>query len=725
MQALPGGRVRSDFMKVDLSTCALEPIHTPQAIQAHGTLLAFSSDRCLVAYAQNAPLVTGQNVHLGMGIEALGNAELAAAVMAALEHRDSEVPDEIALSLEDSAGPLETTVHRYGSRVIVEIERPPAVPKQGWGVGQAYAHLRNAESIEILLQRAAQGLRMLVGYDRVMGYRFHPDDSGEVLAEARIDTLPAFLGQRYPASDIPAQARRLYALNVYRAVVDVNSEPVSMLAAPGESLVDMSFADLRAVSPIHVEYLRNMDVVSTMSLSLMVDGRLWGLLACHHGQPRQLPVEVRLVCEAFAHAVSARISALLTSARLAQLERAAAVRDLLNRRLVEHERAMAALDALKGMITESLDADALVVIQGADFAHTPGIAREDAEALVAWVLTHEHRDIESDSAKGRGDGLASRWPGVLARCFDPRTGAWIIAARREQRATIHWAGNPNKAAALGPNGARLTPRGSFEVWQEEVRGRSAPWQSFTRQILDQLVNLLAHNQLATAAHVDAVRNQMLAVLGHDLRNPLQAIKMAIQLIDRGVAPDLLVGQMNNSTNRMTRLISQSLDFTRVTNGMKLTSERRDVDVVALVLDIVTEFTTAYPTVEIRTSAPPTLMHTLDADRFAQVLANLLSNARHHGRPATPLLIDLQPADERGVRLVVRNEADPIDPRVADTLFSPFKRTSEHSLTNPTGLGIGLYIVSQIVQEHGGSVDYRHDAPWVEFTVLIPATGDAA
>jgi light-regulated signal transduction histidine kinase (bacteriophytochrome) len=713
------------FMTVDLDSCALEPIHTPQAIQPHGAVLSFAPDRRLVGYSANAESFLGWPVALGMGVADLGNAELAAAVDAALRQPASDVPEEIALTLAGAAGDLEATVHVHRARAIVEVERPADMARQGWGPGRAYAHVRNAESVEEVLDRAAQGLRMLTGYDRVMAYRFHPDDSGEVVAEAKIDALASFLGQRYPASDIPAQARRLYMLNAYRAVVDVEGPPVPMLAAPGEPLLDMSFADLRAVSPIHIEYLRNRGVASTMSLSLMVEGRLWGLLACHHGQARQLPVEVRLVCEAFANTVSARVAGLVAAAQHQRLARAAVVREALGRLLVEHERPFTALDALKEQVAETLEADALVVIQGADFAHTVGISRPDAEELVRLATANDTAAFESSSAEGRADAAARRWPGLLARCFDPRSRAWIIAARREQRATVRWAGDPNKTAALGPNGARLTPRGSFEVWQEEVRDRAAPWLPITRDILELLANLLAHNQLAIAAQIDEVRSHMLAVLGHDLRNPLQAIKTVTGLIERGLAPDVLVGQINNSTNRMTRLITQSLDFTRMSHGMALSGPAREVDVVALLREIVAEFTTAYPSVVLRTSAPPALSYPLDPDRFSQVLANLLSNARHHGRPGTTLLVDLSRDEGEGLRLAVRNEANPIPPNVADSLFSPFKRTSLNSSSNPSGLGIGLYIVSHIVQEHGGKVDYRYTAPWVEFTVRLPALSAAA
>lgn len=296
----------------------------------------------------------------------------------------------------------------------------------------------------------------------------------------------------------------------------------------------------------------------------------------------------------------------------------------------------------------------------------------------------------------------------------------MIALRREQRATIRWAGDPKKTATLGPNGPRLTPRGSFEVWQEEVRGRSRPWLPVTRDILEQIIHLLAHQQLAHAAQVDAVRAHMLAILGHDLRNPLQAIRMATGMIERGMAAETLLGQINNSTNRMTRLITQSLDFSRVSSGLRLSGEPRAIDVVALLREIVAEFTTAFPTVVLRIDAPAALEHALDADRFSQVLANLLSNARHHGRPGTTLLVDLARRDDGGLRLVVRNEANPIPAAIVDGLFSPFKRASMNSASNPTGLGIGLYIVAQIVQEHGGTVVYRYHAPWVEFAVELPA-----
>jgi two-component system, chemotaxis family, sensor kinase Cph1 len=504
-------------------------------------------------------------------------------------------------------------------------------------------------------------------------------------------------------------------------VVDVAARPVSLINAAAEPPVDLSFADLRSVSPIHIEYLRNMGVSATMSLSLMVDGRLWGLLACHHDTPRRLSGEVRLVCESFAHMVSARIASLVGAEHHRQQSRAATVREAVSRLLIDHERSFSALDALKEDIAASLDADAMVVVQGADVVHTTGMPRAEARRLAERAVAARQPGFEFNGPPeiGEAPGILSRWPGVIGRCFDSRSGGWLILVRREERATIRWAGEPTKGTVLGPNGARLTPRGSFDVWEEQVRGRARDWTAATREPFDALVTVLLHHHAAQAAQVDTLRSQMLAVLGHDLRNPLQAIKTATAMLERGMSAQTLIGQISKSTNRMTRMIAQSLDFTRASNGLPLSGQPREVDMVSLLREIVGEFATAYPTLVIDMALPESLPHAVDADRIGQVLANLLSNARHHGRAGSPVALELRDDEQGGAIVVVRNESDPIPPGIVESLFEPFKRTSVGSRENPTGLGIGLFIVAQIAREHGGAVTYRHESPHVVFTVTLP------
>lgn len=713
---------------VDLSNCASEPIHIPGAIQAHGALLAFDREQRLVAHSANAEALVGQPLALGLALDALPIAAIAREWPQAIWQAEdaATVPDRHFHVIERGNAALDVIAHGWKGHVIVELEPRDAGIVSTLGAGRAYQMLRSAVTVDALLARAVEALRSMTGYDRVMAYRFHPDESGEVVAEARDAALDPFLGMRYPASDIPPQARRLYLLNTVRGVVSVRSQPVPLLQRGGDAPLDLSFADLRAVSPIHVEYLSNMGVGGSMSLSLIVDGSLYGLFACHHRGARLLSADLRVACEGFAHTVSSRLQALVTDERARRRTHATAVQAALVSALDEPDDLAGALARHLAAVGETLRADAMVactgatVVQAGDVA--PSAAREIARLVrAAGVDGRIERDALADWPPAAAAVLAP-YAGVLARRFDHKTDGWLIALRREEVATISWAGDPHKPVEIGPNGPRLTPRGSFELWTETVRGRAPPWLPIGESLLGELAHELERAMLRLRAQLDQVRAHVLAMLGHDLRNPLQAISSAAFLMERQQpgAASPLAGQIRSSSTRMSRLIGQSLDFTRLTNGLALSMKKREVNVAALTRDIVREFVTAYPEAQVEISGPAVRMALVDPDRYGQVVSNLISNARHHGTAGG--VIEVRIGDGGAPVLEVRNAGAPIPPIVADALFTPFKRSSAASEHNSSGLGIGLYIVAEILKEHAGSIAYRHDGEVVVFEVTVPDAG---
>jgi light-regulated signal transduction histidine kinase (bacteriophytochrome) len=213
--------------------------------------------------------------------------------------------------------PFDAILHRSGPYLVVELEphaRAGASTYRDYGTDthQALLRLQGADSLADLLDAAVGEVRRVTGYDRVMVYRFDVDQHGEVVAEERRADLEPFLGLHYPASDIPAQARRLYVANPIRIIADVAYRPAALVSAPDladAAPLDLTHATLRSVSPIHVEYLRNMGVAASMSVSLLQDGRLWGLIACHHYAPKLVPYSVRMTCELVGQTLATLIQA--------------------------------------------------------------------------------------------------------------------------------------------------------------------------------------------------------------------------------------------------------------------------------------------------------------------------------------------------------------------------------------------------------------------------------
>ena len=295
------------FGEADLSNCEREQIHLAGSIQPHGVLLVLREPELVVVQAS-----ANAAAFLGLPGEVVGLtlASITPDLPARLALHLSEPLDTIPIPIRCTVGldgkELDSLSHRApGGGLVVELERAGPVVDLETDVSASLDGIVGAASIRALCDETARIFRALTGYDRVMVYHFDEDGHGEVVSEEKRDVLEAFLGNRYPASDIPQIARRLYERNRVRVLVDVQYEPVAL--APrlspftGEDL-DMSLCFMRSTSPIHIQYLKNMGVCATLVVSLIVGGRLWGLVSCHHYEPRSVHFEMRSVCELLAEA---------------------------------------------------------------------------------------------------------------------------------------------------------------------------------------------------------------------------------------------------------------------------------------------------------------------------------------------------------------------------------------------------------------------------------------
>ncbi|MEY2800428.1 MAG: hypothetical protein RL513_12, partial [Pseudomonadota bacterium] len=299
--------------KATIDNCDREPIHIPGSIQPLGALVTFEPGVGSVLHASAnlgdllpvGPLpVTGRALQ-----DLLGEAAYERVAQAMTGRAGGPVRHEVVdLPARPEAGQaqaLEALVHSHGGICFVEIE-PAAAPDAGeslQGLSDTVDAMRSATGLEDLFHRTALRVKRLTGFDRVMVYRFDEDHHGHVVAEARESGMESFLDLHYPASDIPAPARELYVSNLVRYIADVGYVPVPVLPCldtAGMQPLDMSHAALRSISPMHIQYLRNMGVASTLVMSLVVEGRLWGLIACHHRQPTALPLRLRRACYALA-----------------------------------------------------------------------------------------------------------------------------------------------------------------------------------------------------------------------------------------------------------------------------------------------------------------------------------------------------------------------------------------------------------------------------------------
>ena len=483
--AAPSALSSPGFGQADLSNCELEQIQLAGSIRPYGALLAVREPELTIvqASANAATLLGWPGDLLGETLDRLGG-DLAERVQARAAEGLTGIPAAVRCRTGPAAGELDGLLHRPpGQGLVVELTPSGQSADLSSFVCDALRAISSNSSLRSLCDETAKIFKDLAGYDRVMVYRFDEQGHGEVFSEEREPELESFLGNHYPASDIPQIARRLYIRNRVRVLEDVDYRPVPLVPASspldGQPL-DMSLCYLRSMSPIHIQYLKNMGVSATLVSSLLVGGRLWGLVSCHHYTPRTVQYEVRVVCELLAEAVATRISALQSFAR-AQAE-------LSVRRL---EQRMIEAIARRGDWEQALFDNPELVLHplaasgGALYCDGKSVTAGEApgtaqlNALRQWLDAQPRSaTIATASLWGSAPQLAGLVPmasGLLAVPLSAAPGEYLVWFRPERVRTLTWGGNPYKAVELGDDPTQLSPRRSFAQWHQVVEGTCDPW----------------------------------------------------------------------------------------------------------------------------------------------------------------------------------------------------------------------------------------------------------
>lgn len=529
----------SDNQTIDLTNCDREPIHLLGRVQSFGAMMVLTSDWILInASANLGDLAKVEPASLvGELVSSIIHPEAMRRLRDALNNMNSGDHSERIFGLQlfsRNTSSFDCAMHFSGDRLIIEIE-PCGKQASAFNLQTLRKALREicaSDNLSDFFNLATGHLATLLGFDRVMLYQFHPDDSGEVIAETRTSNVESFVGLRYPASDIPKQARALYVRNLTRLIADVGDEGVSFVHADE---IDLSLSTLRTVSPMHIEYLKNMGVAASMSVSIVVEGKLWGLFACHHyAGPHVVSLEQRSIAEVFAESFAMDLSSRLS--RMQQVD--------LNVTKSLHLKMMSTLNAEDSVfqnlrnhlpnIKNLIPSKALVLKVDQDVASVGDpLSNEDLE-LIANRLNRIGTDdlIVTDNLShfSQFASLGERFAGLLAIPISRRPRDYLIFLRKEEPYEVNWAGNPDKPVELGPNGSRLTPRKSFETWSELRRGYSAPWSMSDRAIATQIKNTLLEVMVRNIDERDrmtrAAREQqdiLIHELNHRVRNILGLI----------------------------------------------------------------------------------------------------------------------------------------------------------------------------------------------------------
>ncbi|WP_207538914.1 HWE histidine kinase domain-containing protein [Sabulicella rubraurantiaca] len=551
----------------DLSICDREPIHLLGGIQPFGFLLAISPDWEIRRASANAAEWTGIEAEalIGTQARALLDGEAVHDIRSRLQMLMGTAHVESLLGLHAFPGkpPVDVAVHMAADGFVLEFERHvPEDAGAAAAVRDAIGRLQNIADFPALCRSVTRHLRALSGFDRVMMYRFDEDGSGEVVAEAVRAGLGSFLGQRFPASDIPRQARALYERNTIRVIADVSAAPIPIvpaLDAAGLPL-DLSMSVGRAVSPVHLEYLRNMDVAASLSVSILRQGRLWGLLACHNMTPRTLSLAKRSAIDFLGQMLSWLLESREREAGRVAERVAYETHARLADALLSRGSGLAGLVDHLAPLRVQMGADGLALCLGGRVTADGDVPSQEAlHSLVTLLeMRSEGRVLATDSlgtVHPPAASFAAIGSGLLAVPLPRSPRDWILFFRKEAARKVTWAGRPAKALEPSADGLRLSPRKSFEAWEETVRGRSLPWGLTETTLAESLrvtlleVALRLADRAERAFHAAQDRQELLiAELNHRVRNILN--------LTRGIVSQSRGGA--DSVTEFSRIVSQRI-----------------------------------------------------------------------------------------------------------------------------------------------------------------------
>ena len=530
---------------VDLTNCDREPIHVPGRVQSFGCLIAVGR-QWMVRYAsENSADILGLPAAemIGTPITELLAPSAVHDIRSRLQSLSMAdmVERMFGLELFEDGRLFDAALHLAGDHFVMEFE--PIGEKirdhQSY-VRPMIARVQTREDMKGLCTEAARQLRALTGFDRVMVYRFSEDGSGEVFAESVKSGMEGFLSLRFPASDIPKQARELYTRNLLRIISDVNDPTAPIMAGGDAEPLDLSMSTLRAVSPIHIEYLKNMGIGASMSVSILKRGKLWGLFACHNEAPRVLPYPIRTAAELFGELFAFTLDQREADLLRDEMIRADAMRDRLLPKLADGDDLASQLDFIIKEIADIIPHDGAVGwIKGRFVSYGDTPSENEFRALLPFLDEKApHRVFATKSIVAEHDAAqdyAQRAAGLLSIPLSRAPGDFVVLFRAEVAKNVDWAGNPQKAVVSDQFGDRLHPRKSFEAWTEEVRGESRSWNDAElraaeafRTTLVELVLRIADRNAQARARDSEKQELLIAELNHRVRNILNLIRGLVQ-----------------------------------------------------------------------------------------------------------------------------------------------------------------------------------------------------
>ncbi|MFC5625244.1 ATP-binding protein [Algoriphagus winogradskyi] len=720
---------------VNLTNCEQEPIHIPGSIQPNGFLIGLKEDSLLIDYCSANTLEYIGIAHTELLGKAFG---VAFGEKAKKELLDYISNDRMLSSLLLKTTLLEKeflcTVHKSNSTIIIEAEPINSKVKKANEVydhtSQFLSYMHTTQSLQDLCSLVAKGTREITGYDRVMIYRFDDNYNGEVFAESCREDLEPFLGLHYPHTDIPPQARELYMKNLLRIITDIDYSPVPIYTIDDQKdkNLDLSLAILRSTSPIHVQYLHNMGVGATLTISLIYKQRLWGLIACHHYSPKNLTPELRLAAQLQGHFITSQIDVRQSNEEYEVSRKVNASYDKIDAfELTEGAESLAKLIKQPELIGLCNANGVSLFFEGKVYSN--GVTPSDDEVKFLASYFAEYTENTNISTSKLLDllpdfkSLCENTPGAIYHSLDVEGDNCIIWYRSETKKEVNWAGDPSKSIILDKKG--LSPRNSFELWKEIVDCTSKPWlqpeldtaaayaNGLQRQI--NLIKITQEEQKyrklsEMLREANAELENMNWISSHDLQEPLRKMQLiSSHLLYEDEVPENVqksLKRLNISAERMRTLLQDILKYTR----LKYSEEDFErVDLSKLVGEVARELGDDSDPNTIQLDELPTV---LGVPFFLkQLFSNLISNSIKYAKAYEPIRVKVKSApkpvnyptekDEPYYLIKVIDNGIGFDQKYAESIFNIFTRL--HLATEYSGSGVGLALCKKIMKNHRGYI----------------------
>ncbi len=698
----------------DITSCDLEPIHIPGSIQPHGIMLVVNNELKVIGAAGDIEGRLTENWAGRALIDLVGGDCVAKAA------RVEEDATLILGRVEGASGYLNAIAYRSAGRLVVEMDAAEPEPTLSapflFGLDAAVSQFERAPTVESLCRQAAATFRDLTGYGRVMIYQFIDGDAGVVVGESLDEGSSSFLNHHFPATDIPKQARALYVRNKVRVIPDVSYIPAPIRSVREDLRgLDLSDSTLRSVSPVHIQYLKNMGVAASASISIVKDGVLWGLVACHHHEPKEITLNVRIACLAIAGSLARQIRS---------KEEAELYRERLRFRSQE-ETVLSKLGA-DGSLSEFfersgrelanlLSSDGFAAVQGQDlFTYGKCPDNIDIRAIADFIRRPAAlQPFATPSLKTKmpeAEAYADRASGLLAVTMSTEIPTILIWFRAEHLEVLEWAGNPHKGVPVEP-GVTLTPRASFEAWSEEVRHKARPWSHGEVEAAGRVVRLMLERRndlrvrelnrelTTTIAENETLLRQkdfLLKEVNHRVQNSLQLVAAFLRLQGKTSGDDAVRLQLEEADRRLSAV---ALVHRRLYRDDSV----EVVDLSRYLEDLVNEMKTTMDDEWARQfdlELAPVQISTDRAVNVGLVLTELVINAQKHAYEGRPGRLSVILEQHRGMfRLIVMDHGA--------------------GKKSGGGSGFGKRMLAAVVDQLKGTIDEQDNKPGLRTVVTAP------